>query len=174
MTPAIRNGLLQWMIAQMGDSSVVWADGNGPIPDRSFATMKITNARREGSPTFFPIDDEGRQPILQGVLMTLSVSVYSGGTSLDLADALAGSLNRTTIRDILRGHGVAFVDVVMPPTDTSVTVGTTFESRATFDLRFRANIGDLDPVGWIETVILTGRIEAGDRVFETTHTIGVN
>lgn len=173
MTP-LRAGLLAWMESIIGQGEVLWADGNGPILQRPYVTMKVSNVRREGSPTYFPLNESGGQPILQGALLTLSVSAYAHDLALDMAVALSGSLNRSTVLALLRLHGLAFVDIVMPPTDTSVVVGTTFESRATFDARFRANIGDIDPVGWIETVILNGRIEAGGRIIETSQTIGVN
>lgn len=169
-----RDGLFAWI---SGLSPTIWANQNGKIPERQFCSIRIAGVRREGSPTYFPIDEDGNQPILQGALLTLHVAVFGGDTpggALDTASALAGSLSRTTVKDRLRSAGLAFVDLAMPPADVSRVVGTTFEPHAVFDARFRVNLTEIDPVGWIETVILSGEFRSGDfaLVVEQTVTIG--
>ncbi|PZQ49753.1 MAG: hypothetical protein DI556_09790 [Rhodovulum sulfidophilum] len=147
-----REGIHGWISA--ASEQAIWADQDGKLPERQFCAVKITGVRREGAPTYFPIDGDGNQPILQGAILTVSVSVFGGatpGAALDKASALAGSLNRVTVKDRLRSKGLAFVDLPLSPSDVTRIVGTTNEPRAVFDARFRVNLAEIDPVGWIET-----------------------
>ena len=171
----LREGLYEWLKAAFGTGAVIWADGNGPVPARVFVVLKIISVVREGYPTYHPIDDLGNQAIQQGALLTLHVACFGGSQGEALAEsvALSGSLNRTSVKEALREHGLAFVDLPLAPVDVSKVVGTTFEGRAHFDARFRANLGDTDPVGWIATVILDGEYRSGDLVLTTSQTIGV-
>lgn len=169
------NGLRDWLVTAAAGANVIWQEGDGPIPARPAVTMKVETVVREGAPTYFPTKDSGIQPILQGGVLTLAVDVYgaSGRAVLAIAEALAGSLNRTTVKDRLRSFGLAYVDLAMSPKDVSAIVGTSYEGRAHFDARFRANFRDDDPVGWIETVELTGTFSSGDFTYTETHVIGV-
>lgn len=182
MTPTILSGLLDWAARGLGPGrTAIWAEGDGPLPPRPYATLKVDTVVREGSPSYFPLleravpEPELVQPILQGALLSVSVDVYGGKgrEALALAEAIAATLLRTTARERLQAHGIAFVDVLAAPVDVTKVVGTTHEGRARFDVRFRVNLRDDDPVGWIERVELTGTATTGTFEHTETRIIGV-
>lgn len=156
----IRSGILGWINRALPDTPAIWQNQNGPIPERIFVAIRITTIRREGHANVGAINAGGFSLIQHGALVTTEVDVFGGavGQAEDVANTLRGSLERVTMQDALRADGLAFARIAREPVDLSALIGTEWESRASFDAQFRTNILDVEDVGWIEKVEVTGRV----------------
>lgn len=169
------SGLQAWLAHELTEGKAIWADGDGKIPERTFATLKVLSAAREGQPYRWPMGADGIQHSMQDILITLTVNVYSNirGQALTIADRLAASPQNFNSRLILRQTGWAYVQTLSGPSDISAIVGSDYESRAVFDLQLRTNALFSEYIGWIERVVITGTLEASDdKEFTTTTEVG--
>ena len=171
----IRQALYEWLSSVVSDT--VWADQNEAIQTRPHAVLKINSIDREGWPTRFPLDAQGREPIVQGLHLAVSVNTYANGvgTAVDMMHDVVGSLSRNSILIPMRMLGVAYTGLLSSPRDLSAISGTTFESRSQADFRFVAATQQLDLVGWIELVEITKMVYGpnADPIIEETRIVGV-
>ena len=166
MTDALR----QWVADQTG-LTAIWMHPDAPRPERPYATLQLTNSARVGRPWTGPVDDEGMAQVAFDRDVTISVQVYGSSANTDprqafgIAEGLRDSLELMSVRETLANNGWSFRGVELL-TDTPQLLDTTWEPRATFDVRFGTRKALIDDLGLIETAGITGTV-SGRTVDET-------
>lgn len=156
-------GVYNWLTSQTA-RPVIYADQDGTSPELPFVTFKVLAETRPGHAHQESVDANGDMTITQPIEYTVSVNVYGDDA---LAISLCRSLERPTVQQALNVDDIAFVDVVSGPTDVAAVLGTGWEPRTNFDVRFRSLMSLTDAIGIIESVEITSGING----VEITQTI---
>lgn len=147
-------GIYNWLASQT-NRPVIYADQDGTSPELPFVTLKVLSENRLGHAHQESVDADGDMTITQPIEYTVSVNVYGDDA---LAISLCRSLEKPTVQQALNADDVAFVDVVSGPTDVAAVLGTGWEPRTNFDVRFRSLMTLADAAGLIESVEINSEI----------------
>ena len=148
------NAIWAWANGQT-DRPVIWANQDGNQPALPYVTIQAFATMREGQPCIGDVDDDGITIIRQGSVISVRVQTFGAG-ALGLVQTIRDSLERITVQNALRASGLAYVDVPAEPADIPQVTGTTWQPRASMDVRFRAAIAISDDIGVIEGVTFSG------------------
>ena len=158
MTDALR----QW-VADQTEMTTIWMHPDAPRPDKPYATLQLLNSTRVGRAWIGGPDENGNAPVELDRDVTVSVTVYERTdepdprSAFEVAEALRDSLELPSVRETLANNGWSFRGVELL-TDTPQLLDTTWEPRATFDVRFGTRKALIDDLGLIETAEITGTV----------------
>lgn len=155
-TDAIR----QWVADRTG-LTTIWLHPDAPRPARPFASVQVLSSPRLGEPHIDWPDVDGIAEVAGQTETTFSIQIYEAADNpdprgaLQRAIALRDSLDLPSVRAFFRENQWAFRAVELL-TDTPQLLGTSWEPRATFDVRFGATSVQSDDLGIIETAAVNG------------------
>jgi hypothetical protein len=156
----LRSALRSAILTAGSNSTVIYAFPNGPRPELPYTTIQYLS---ESNPvddwSEFDLDtDTNKNYGYRDVIY--SINCY-GSNSLQEASQIKGSILQSSIRETLRADVSAAIHDIGPLNNTTVLVDTSYEERATFDIRLFVNTEDgsteestgyfdtVEPVEWI-------------------------
>ena len=147
--------LIKWIEIATGYpvGKVVWADQNMPRPEKPYIIARMSAFKSINREFIHPTDEVGKSDISTHKEFTLGIQCFTTDNidpipiMLDLQD----SLNKPKFMEMFNPEGLVFVETLMGPTDTTVKLDTTYERRASMDLRMR--------MPWVVTDSEQGLIE---------------
>ena len=156
-------------LLQLPKASVVWANQDHmPQLTKSYATIRLYNARREAAGELRPTDTDGIVNVIEPTAATLEVQ-YTDRLKNDPCEVISNmilGLKRPTVVDRCQAARVAFFDAGNVQ-DISFTLGSVaWEHRAAVDIRARYMAAVQNDVGYIDEVhaggVLTGPVISGE------------
>ena len=159
MSDAIR----QWVESETG-LTTIWLHPNAPRPDRPYAGLQILNVSRLGDPVRGDVNEDGESELQMERELTVSVNIHESSdnadprSALETATDLRDSLDALSVLEPLRAGGFAFRGVELLA-DTPTALETSWEPRATFDVRFGTTKTRIDDLGVVEKVVFDGTVE---------------
>lgn len=169
------DALQQWVATQTGRPAI-WSHPDAPRPERPYSTLQIISVQRVGDAVAAPVDAQGMRQVSGDREAVVSITVYADAVNrdpraaLDMATALRDSLDLVTARHTLKQGGWAVRGFELL-TDAPQLLETQWEPRAVFDVRFGTTVDQLEDVGLIESIEVTGRVR--DTDYTTTITAEV-
>lgn len=164
----IRQALVAWVRYVTGYDAehVFWADQSFPKVSRPFVMLRLSSINPLNQDYIgFPDSVTGARTVSGDRESPLFIQCF-GTSSVDPLAVLLDlhmSLNVIAAYKLLSDARIAYIDDLLPPTDTSTPVDKTFERRANMDLlmRFPYSVSDPD-AGVIESVEITGEYKDVD------------
>lgn len=152
--------IIKWIELATGYpiGKVIWDNQNMPRPTKPYISAKMFAFRAVNREYIDKPNISGVSNIITHKEFTLSIQCYSDG-SIDPIEKLLNlqdSLNKNKYDLLLGNEQIAFVTMLMGPTDTTIKLDTMFESRASMDLLFR--------IPWSMTDSEQGLIEAVENL----------
>lgn len=156
-----RKAFIDWIRAVIGYDAghVIWADQNMPRPTKPYITTRLTSFVQPNQAYMTPPNSSGVGTAISDKEFTLQLHCYSS-ISVDPITILLNlhdSLNILNQYKILQDAGIAFVDNLLGPMNTTTLLDTIYEERASMDLLMRIpwSLSDANQ-GLIETVKVDG------------------
>jgi hypothetical protein len=159
---ATRKAFIDWIraVTSFTAPKVVWAEQNMPRPTKSYITARLTafvqpNQNYMGNPNA----STGVATAVTDKEFTLQLHCFPapGTDPITILLNLHDSLNTLNHYKILQDAGIAFVNNLLGPVDTTIKLDTMYEERATMDLLMRIPWSFTDAnQGLIETVKIDG------------------
>ncbi len=151
---AIENGVYAWCTDQIGGTTFIFEDQNAPIPDGSFATIKVVSVAKIAHDSMvyeYQQDNDKFKESVEGVRSALvSVNFYRD-SAFNKAAQLHASLQKTNVTDLLWNNGLSFVQV-SDIRDMDEIISAEWEQRAQFDITFYVNSGYNELIDRIDKV----------------------
>lgn len=156
----VRKAFIDWIrnVTSYDANHVIWEDQNMPRPTKPYISCRLTafniiNQSFLGGP-----DNSGHATISGDREFTLGLICFGSADPITTLLDLQLSLSELNPYKILQDAGIAFVDTLLGPTDTTVKKSLTeFEERANMDLLMRIPWSRTDTgQGRIETVAIEG------------------
>ena len=169
----VRTNLYNWAVANVpAGMPVVIYYPNAPRPTVDYVSLYITSVVQIGRDyTEGPLDNTGVSNMYGDREFTLRVEAY-GGDSLTILENLRTSLQVASVLASLRAVGLVYVDWY-PITDVTDLIDSRFESRGSWDSRWRLAQVYTENIGNINTAVVTETIKnaLGNVVFTEVLTI---
>lgn len=175
--PTVAGGVTQAVatvtpVSAQSSVVVILADQDAPRPAYPFATVRLMNMRQYGFDDIRDMDDEGLATVAGQRGATVSVH-YFGDNPMGAIMQAYNSLEKQTALDQLYLSGIA-VQSKEPIQNVSAALETHFDPHATFDFYIGISENNLDDIGVIEQVELTGEVDEGiEKVIIGPDLIGV-
>lgn len=152
--------------------TVILADQDAPRPAYPYATIRLMSTKPYGFDDQRDMDDDGIVTVAGQRGATVSVH-YFGDNPVGSLEQACNSLEKQTVLDQLYASGIA-VQSKEPIQNVSAALETHFDPHATFDFYIGMSENNLDDVGVIEHVELTGEVDEGiEKVIIGPDLIGV-
>lgn len=173
----IMQALKDWLAAEVLGSNpaitVIEANQNTPRPARPYITLLVTSTPLSEHPNVSAPNSVGDASIENEAAVMVSLQCF-GDNSKSIMDGIRMSLEKVSVRLALRADCLAYIRTTNGVMDTTATVGTKFEPRASMDLEFRSVSAVIDNIGVIESVEITGEFDTGiDEALITNYTVEV-
>lgn len=147
-------------IKPMIAETLVWADQNAPAPARPYCVMRIQSVKLMNNDHSSDVDDFGIQKVTGDREFTLNIQRFQEYTPENVTTKLQAVADKLQLRshiDRFLSKGLAAFDT-HPVMDISGLLDTTqIEKRASLDIMMRYRSTQLDDVGLIDTVNITGK-----------------
>lgn len=166
MTDAIH----QWIVDQAGIPAI-WRHPNARKPAKPYAALQIISIQRVGRSYVGPVDENGVAEIAFDREVVVSISVFEPADepdprkAIERTSALRDSLELPSVRSYLadNGWGVRAIEML---SDAPQMVGSKWQGRAVFDVRFGTRKTLLEDLGLIETATVSGSVSGSDSTYD--------
>jgi len=167
----LQQAFSDWVKSETGYTTI-WESANAPRPQKPYCSLNISSITQFGQIYNATTDIDGEVAIISELDLTLAVNVFSDKSSQDIdslmtLQELYASLKKQDNLDYFYSNGIGFIQQ-LAMTNISSLLGTDFEQRAQMELDFRIGTQIIDNVGWIETVIMKGKVNDKDVDIEIT------
>lgn len=166
------NAFYDWIQLALPGINVQRLNDNGPRPDLPYISYRINGFNKVGSYEIARPDIAGNTTLKGHIEIPIYFQAH-GANALTNLQVLSRSVYIPDTQEFLKSEiSTGFIEELSPPTSIPLVLDSSYENRASLDLRFRTHDEVTIQVGCIETVEL--EIDYNDGEFIDEFVIELN
>lgn len=152
-----------WLSSQLG-MTLIWAEQNAPRPAKPYATLKVLSYVPQEHAAYGVLDENFQQQVYSHDSATFSIQIFGESNdlpyyALEQARLLKQKFQKLAAIFELQEFGWSFLRFLSGPNNVTTQIGSRFEPRANLDVELRTCDSFVDDLGYVESIILSGRLD---------------
>lgn len=151
-------GLHAIIATALGDTEVVWADQNGPLPPKPFAAIRVSGTRPAAHPETGPVEEDGSAVVTEHRVLDVEVMTYGPG-AYALAESLTLALRLQSVLFVASQENIGIGIIGQARRVPALLMSSQYEERGMVEFRAHVAASASDRLGVIEHVVIGGNGE---------------